>query len=63
MENVARIKDIELLTGIQFLTKLPGDLSARLRTFLPTSLWKPSKKALKWKDLPCSAPQATSCPG
>ncbi|VDI60927.1 ectonucleotide pyrophosphatase/phosphodiesterase family member 1/3 [Mytilus galloprovincialis] len=63
MENVARIRDIELLTGIQFLTGLPDDTAASLRTFLPTSLWKPSKMSLHWKDVPCSAPSNTKCQG
>ncbi|XP_076096525.1 uncharacterized protein LOC143067274 isoform X4 [Mytilus galloprovincialis] len=63
MENVARIRDIELLTGIQFLTGLPDDTAASLRTFLPTSLWKPSKMSLHWKDVPCSAPSNSKCHG
>ena len=38
-KNVVRLKDIELLTGLRFLTEVEWTLAARKRTHLPTELW------------------------
>lgn len=51
-DNVARIRDIEILTGLQFMTLYDVETSARLRTFLPEDIWETSL-ALTWEDLPC----------
>ncbi|KAJ8305988.1 hypothetical protein KUTeg_016533 [Tegillarca granosa] len=65
LNNVARVRDIELLTGLRFLTKFSDDVSAKLRTFLPTSLWKTKTMSLTWRDLPCKdqQPKNNTCPG
>lgn len=34
--NSARVRDVELLTGLTFFTKFPSDVSAKLRVTLPT---------------------------
>ena len=62
-ENVARIRDIELLTGLRFLTKFDEHTSARSRTYLPTSLWQTKDIAYKWSDLPCDDNSQKTCPG
>ncbi|KAH3831572.1 uncharacterized protein LOC127876504 isoform X2 [Dreissena polymorpha] len=53
-KNVARLRDIELASGLQFLTSLDRDAAARLRTYLPEELWKTSL-VQSWDDV-------TSCP-
>lgn len=62
-ENVARIRDIELLTGLSFLAKFNEDTSARPRTHLTTALWPTQNIAYKWSDLPCDAKSQDTCPG
>ena len=59
--NAVRIKDIEQLTGLTFLSQLERSPSARLRTFLPLELW-PSPLVTPWEDLPCPLPDHASCP-
>ena len=51
-DNVARIRDIELLTGLQFMT-FQSNKSARLRTFLPEELWE-STLFKSWSETPCN---------
>ncbi|XP_062607940.1 uncharacterized protein LOC134269752 isoform X1 [Saccostrea cucullata] len=62
-QNVARIRDIELLTGLRFLTDFEERTSARPRTFLPTSLWPLQNISYKWSDLPCEDKSQNTCPG
>lgn len=62
-ENVARIRDIELLTGLRFLTKFNEETSARPRTHLTTALWPTQNIAYKWSDLPCDTKSQNTCPG
>lgn len=57
-DNVARIRDIELLTGLQFLTTFGFDNAARLRTFLAEDIWQTSL-ARSWDEQPC--PQQDLC--
>ncbi|PVD23081.1 hypothetical protein C0Q70_16343 [Pomacea canaliculata] len=55
LENVARVRDVELLTGLQFLPYLDPALSARLRTHVPTSLWAvtTTKQNQTWLEQEC----------
>lgn len=39
LQNVAPVRDIELLTGINFFPKLPAQLQVELKTFIPVQLW------------------------
>lgn len=39
LENAARVRDIELLTGIKFFSGLPPSEQARLKTISPVKLW------------------------
>lgn len=39
LENTARVRDIELLTGINFFSGLPPGEQARLKTISPVKLW------------------------
>lgn len=39
LENTARVRDIELLTGISFFSGLPPAEQARLKTISPSRLW------------------------
>lgn len=39
LENTARVRDIELLTGIKFFSGLPPAEQARLKTISPVKLW------------------------
>ncbi|KAJ7386453.1 hypothetical protein OS493_008582 [Desmophyllum pertusum] len=39
LENTARVRDIELLTGIKFFSGLPPAEQARLKTIPPVELW------------------------
>ncbi|KAK7100774.1 uncharacterized protein [Littorina saxatilis] len=58
LENVARLRDVELLTGLQFFPDLDPAVSARLRTHVPTALWvKPGV----WTDDLCTAPSPSKC--
>ncbi|KAL8580376.1 hypothetical protein ACOMHN_037475 [Nucella lapillus] len=69
-ENVARVKDIEIATGLRFFPKLALPQSARLRTFLPTRLWEgsseaaPVRKPGNWTDQECPTPDHadSKCP-
>lgn len=53
-KNVARLRDIELATGLQFLTSLERNAAARLRTYLPEKIWE-TRLVEAWDDV-------TSCP-
>ena len=59
LENVARVRDIELLTGLRFFPDLDPALSAQLRTHRATSLWT---KPGSWTDDLDSPPQPFQCP-
>ncbi|XP_064605708.1 uncharacterized protein LOC135470602 [Liolophura sinensis] len=61
-DNVVRIRDIELLTGLQFFTELESTMAARLRTFLPVTIWPTSLEPTNWIDLPCPEVKDASCP-
>ena len=37
LENEARVKDIELISGLQFLSEVPSSIATVLRTRLPVS--------------------------
>lgn len=39
LQNTARVRDIELLTGISFFSGLPPAEQARLKTISPSKLW------------------------
>jgi hypothetical protein len=39
LQNVAPVKDIEILTGISFFSNLPAQLQVELSTFIPVELW------------------------
>ena len=53
LNNVARLKDIEELAGIRFMTEYDRATTARLRTFLPLTLWS-SPATTPWAQLPCT---------
>ena len=56
----ARLKDVELLTGLSFFPELPQYSKISLATWLPLQLWE----RLSWLDgqnTDCS-PLQTSCP-
>ncbi|KAK3577563.1 hypothetical protein CHS0354_026532, partial [Potamilus streckersoni] len=59
--NIARIRDVELVTGLRFLTSFSRNVSAQLRTHLTTELWE-SVYTESWEDLPCTAPENQQCP-
>ena len=59
LENVARVRDIELLTGLRFFPDLDPAFSAQLRTHRATSLWT---KPGSWTDDLDSPPQPSQCP-
>lgn len=53
-DNVARIRDIELLTGLRFMTSYEASTGARFRTYLPEELWASEViQPASWHDLPC----------
>ncbi|KAL4236876.1 ectonucleotide pyrophosphatase phosphodiesterase [Mactra antiquata] len=60
--NVVRIRDIELLTGLRFLPEYDFTAGARLRTWLEISLW-PTSLVTPWTELPCSTSEPTCPPG
>lgn len=39
LENTARVRDIELLTGVKFFSGLPLAEQARIKTISPVELW------------------------
>ncbi|KAK3089994.1 hypothetical protein FSP39_008300 [Pinctada imbricata] len=52
-DNVARVKDVELLTGLEFFTKNYSiSEHARLQTYLPVKIW-PSSLTETWLDTNC----------
>ena len=59
LENVARVRDIELLTGLRFFPDLDPALSAQLRTHRATFLWT---KPGSWTDDLDSPLQPSQCP-
>lgn len=63
LENVARVRDVELLTGLNFFPGLDPALSARLRTHVPTALWNQPETASVSTSIPSittSIPTTTS---
>lgn len=58
-DNVARVRDIELLTGLKLFSSYNTSTRARLSTFLPVSLW-PSLNQ-KWIDTECGSPTTETC--
>ncbi|KAK7482281.1 hypothetical protein BaRGS_00026524, partial [Batillaria attramentaria] len=50
MDNVVRVRDIELLSGLQFLGFIPLEARAQLSVRLPTSLWNSSVPTEKDSD-------------
>lgn len=54
-ENVARVKDVEIATGLHFFSQLPISQAARLQTFLPTKVWdgSPLLKPKRWVEQEC----------
>ena len=59
LENVARVRDIELLTGLRFFPDLDPALSAQLRTHRAMFLWT---KPGSWTDDLDSPLQPSQCP-
>ena len=57
-DNVARVRDIELLTGLIFFSRMNVSNATRLKTYLPVDIW-PAEKLRKWIDEPCSETQST----
>ncbi|KAK7482275.1 hypothetical protein BaRGS_00026518 [Batillaria attramentaria] len=61
-QNVARVRDVEIATGLRFFSDLPIDQAARLRTYLPTQLWEdalvtiPPPKPGHWLNQSCPQP-------
>ena len=57
--NVARVRDIELLTGLQFFPNMENTPRLRLDTYLQVGLWE----RLSWMDQTdiCS-PIQSECP-
>ncbi|XP_060077671.1 uncharacterized protein LOC132557191 [Ylistrum balloti] len=62
-QHVARIRDVELLTGLEFFSKLGVARSVRLRTHLATQVWAVKDLALHWSDLECSDQGTGQCTG
>ncbi|XP_071118759.1 uncharacterized protein [Haliotis cracherodii] len=66
LENTARVKDIELITGFQFFTDVDRNKAARLVTFLPDALWdapgiSEPEPTVEWKNLPCPGEGNNTC--
>ncbi|XP_029649912.1 uncharacterized protein LOC115223464 [Octopus sinensis] len=60
-EYRSRIRDVEILTGTEFLTNLSKSDSVRLRTFLPSKLWE-GKRASSWMNRPfCEKIDTSQC--
>ncbi|XP_052831915.1 venom phosphodiesterase 2-like [Octopus bimaculoides] len=60
-EYRSRIRDVEILTGTEFLTNLSKSDSVRLRTFLPSKLWE-GKRASSWMNQPfCEKIDTSQC--
>ena len=60
-ENVARVRDIELLTGLTFFTDLETSLRIKTETYLPEHLWS----RISWMDTDDQCPdlsQGAQCP-
>ena len=57
-DNIARLRDIELMNGVQFMAAYNTSYATRLRTYLPEALWR-STLFKNWKDLSC--PQHSEC--
>lgn len=49
-DHTARIKDIELLTGLTFMTDIPWEESIKMRTYLPLEMWE-SLRPSSWMKL------------
>jgi hypothetical protein len=54
-DNEARIRDIELLTGLQFFTGHKNHVL--LRTFLPHGLWTKKKKKRRYEMMILQLPE------
>ncbi|XP_033738206.1 uncharacterized protein LOC117325827 isoform X2 [Pecten maximus] len=62
-QHVARIRDVELLTGLQFFSELDVAQTVRLRTNLATQLWAVQDLDLHWSELSCSDHSTGQCTG
>ncbi|XP_069126683.1 uncharacterized protein [Argopecten irradians] len=62
-QHVARIRDVELLTGLEFFSELDVAKTVRLRTYLATQLWSVEDLVLHWSDLTCSDRSTSQCTG
>lgn len=38
-DNDARVRDVEIVTGLEFFTGLAFDSAIRTRTYLPSGVW------------------------
>ena len=38
-DNEARVRDVEIITGLEFFTSLSVDSAIRTRTYLPSGVW------------------------
>lgn len=58
-EHVARVRDIEIATGLEFFSEFPLSRASQMRTFLPTEVWDGSPLILHtakpghWQDQAC----------
>jgi hypothetical protein len=52
-DNVVRVRDVELLTGLRFFSSYNISTQARLSTFLPVNVWKSTTQ--KWIDTECGS--------
>ena len=57
-DNAARMRDVELVTGLRFFPKIKAEDSVRLKTFLPESLWE----KYSWMDDQTCGSQLPQCP-
>ena len=61
-ENVARVKDVELLTGLTFFSKIEASSRVILSTFLPEALWPTQSWMDAGDDNECPVLNAAECP-
>ncbi|OWF35917.1 Ectonucleotide pyrophosphatase/phosphodiesterase family member 3 [Mizuhopecten yessoensis] len=62
-QHVARIRDVELQTGLDFFSDLDVVRSVKLRTHLATQVWAVKDLALHWSELACSDHSTGQCKG
>ena len=58
---MARVADVQLLTGLQLLTAVPADVRVLMQTSTPVDLWP----RVSWMDLvqdQCPVIQTANCP-